>query len=122
MNCTSRRQFVNNKSESNVVLLDQEQRVEHKSLYLFLKQVVRQLENLHRAIDSGDSYLLCLPVECDGPDSSRHVVKEPDSVHLELPHSPAKKSRLIGNGCKLYLLLLHCLPRNTGGYFGSDTR
>lgn len=54
--------------------------------YLFLEEIVIEVEDFYCAISPGHSQPLSLTVERHGPDSTRHVVEEADSVYFKLAH------------------------------------
>lgn len=63
-----------------------------------MEEIVIEVEDFYRAISPGHSQPLSLTVERHGPDSTRHVVEEADSVYFKLAHywlENGKKGSLI---------------------------
>lgn len=54
--------------------------------YLFLKVVIREVENFQCTISPCQSQALSPPVICQCSDGRGHVLKESDTMYLELTH------------------------------------
>lgn len=54
--------------------------------YLFLEVVVSKVKDLQSSVSPGQGQPLTAAAESHGPDSTGHVVEEPNPVHLKISH------------------------------------